>query len=910
MLDPGALNHHAADVLSWLATTSLSAAGIAVIVLAVQTFFGRWITPAWRYRLWGVLVLRLLLPALPASPASVANLALPDRVSFLWHRIADAHVAAPSADTSPSNAVTPPVQLPADNPSAPGITVTVVNGPRTFRSSPLPPVAPARPSPSHKLNIFVVTLSTWIIVAAFLFLRLLVANVALHKRLATALQADPGMLSLLRDCCAEMGIRRPPAVLVTSAVAIPAAAGVFKPRILLPPGLLETLSRPEQRTVLLHELAHIRRHDVAGNWLLALIQIVHWFNPVLWVALGRLRADRELARDAMVLSLSDRNDRRHYVDTLLKLTESLSNATFTDLLAPKTHVAVGMYGGKNGLKRRLQMISRIPESRRRIDWTGPVLAIVLVGALLTSAKSQTPDRLPKTLNARQTPTTVPSDLHAVKVPVLSEMPVIGRLFTTEAQGRPRAEQKLAPYNEVLPYPTDPPPAQPAPPPDAERQAVAQLQRQLPALTFDAVGFSDVIDFLRDVSGMNIFVNWKAVEEAKVDRNTPVSANLRNIKFSKALNVILDSVGGGQVKLGYTIDEGVLVITTADDLVHHVVTRVYDVRDLLALPPRNAARTNPAPATRPATREDLVDRLSNLIIDTIATSSWKERKGAVGTLRELEGQLIIIQTPENHRQISEFLALLREERQVQILVDARFITLDEQALGSLIDQWNHSSTPPRPVTRPSSAAGHGASPAQNRATDIFLTAEQMHQVMHLGTTSMLAAPYVLLANGQDTYVKISSYRSYLGEYSVVAKSNGEVRYEPVNKTVEPGIAMDLVAGLTDMGAVTLSLHPQVSALIGFTRAQWPGSPRNVELMVEQPNLKTSQFQTTVTIPDGITVLLGGLEDPGLTTDNTPTSRPSTIGRGLYILVTPTIIRQNPVEQKPFPLLTPDTRPSTR
>ena len=50
-----------------------------------------------------------------------------------------------------------------------------------------------------------------------------------------------------------------------------------------------------------------------------------------------------------------------------------------------------MYGGKNGLKRRLHMIARLPQSRRRFDWTGPALSLVLVGALLTSGKSQTHD---------------------------------------------------------------------------------------------------------------------------------------------------------------------------------------------------------------------------------------------------------------------------------------------------------------------------------------------------------------------------------------------------------------------------------------------------------------------------------------------------------------------------------------
>src|SRR6185503_19075525 len=118
-------------------------------------------------------------------------------------------------------------------------------------------------------------------------------------------------------------------------------------------------------------------------------------------------------------------------------------------------------------------------------------------------------------------------------------------------------------------------------PTAEERAMqAMLDRGVPELNFDAVAFADVVDFLRDVSGANIFVNWKALEAAGVDRTAPVTARLRNIKFSKALTIILDSVSGGTVPLGYTIDDGVITISTGEDLDRNVITRVYDTRDLI------------------------------------------------------------------------------------------------------------------------------------------------------------------------------------------------------------------------------------------------------------------------------------------------------------------------------------------
>src|SRR5213075_3147633 len=75
-------------------------------------------------------------------------------------------------------------------------------------------------------------------------------------------------------------------------------------------------------------------------------------------------------------------------------------------------------------------------------------------------------------------------------------------------------------------------------------------------------------------------NWRALEAAGINKDAPVTARLKDVRFSKALNTILSDVGGGNIKLTYTIDEGVITVSTADDLAKNVVTRVFDICDLL------------------------------------------------------------------------------------------------------------------------------------------------------------------------------------------------------------------------------------------------------------------------------------------------------------------------------------------
>jgi len=56
------------------------------------------------------------------------------------------------------------------------------------------------------------------------------------------------------------------------------------------------------RYVFLHELGHLKRGDILVNWLMALPLVLHWFNPLVWYAIQRIRVDGESACDALALS--------------------------------------------------------------------------------------------------------------------------------------------------------------------------------------------------------------------------------------------------------------------------------------------------------------------------------------------------------------------------------------------------------------------------------------------------------------------------------------------------------------------------------------------------------------------------------------------------------------------------------
>jgi RNA polymerase sigma factor (sigma-70 family) len=191
-------------------------------------------------------------------------------------------------------------------------------------------------------------------------------------------------------------------------------------------------------------------------------------------------------------------------------------------------------------------------------------------------------------------------------------------------------------------------------PPAEDAAIqAQLARALPEVNFDGVGFSDVIDFLRDVSGANIFVNWKALEAAGVDKNAPVTARLKNVRFDKALETILASAAGDN-RLAFKSDRGVLTITTADLIGGGgggaaaggggagalVAKRVYEINDVVA---------------GGADREGAVVKM---ITGSIAPSTWKGNGGS-GEAKFVSGKLVVTTSPENQKAVANLLEQVRK-----------------------------------------------------------------------------------------------------------------------------------------------------------------------------------------------------------------------------------------------------------
>ena len=190
------------------------------------------------------------------------------------------------------------------------------------------------------------------------------------------------MLNLLEDCKQLLKVHVPIDVVQSAKISSPALLGFLRPRLLLPNSMIESFEQEELRHVFLHELAHLKRGDVAVNWIMSALQVVHWFNPVLWFAFRRMRTEREMACDAHVLAAVETEERRSYGRTILRTITFLSGGR----LLPG---AVGIVEDKSEITRRIDMIATFRGSSSKQSVLGGVLLLCLAVVGLTGAEHAT-----------------------------------------------------------------------------------------------------------------------------------------------------------------------------------------------------------------------------------------------------------------------------------------------------------------------------------------------------------------------------------------------------------------------------------------------------------------------------------------------------------------------------------------
>ncbi len=179
----------------------------------------------------------------------------------------------------------------------------------------------------------------------------------------------------LNDAKSKMGIDQNVRLVESPACRVPMTFGLFRPYVALPAGCQHW--PPERwQMVLAHELAHIRRRDVAFIWIGLFARAVAWFHPLTWITFRQLCIDAEKACDDAVLSAGA--PPREYAVTLLEIAAAIGRKSPGNL--PVVHMA-----RRSALEKRVRSV--LDAKRRRGGVSRHGVALVASFALLAGGLS-------------------------------------------------------------------------------------------------------------------------------------------------------------------------------------------------------------------------------------------------------------------------------------------------------------------------------------------------------------------------------------------------------------------------------------------------------------------------------------------------------------------------------------------
>ncbi len=204
---------------------------------------------------------------------------------------------------------------------------------------------------------------------------------------------EPALRATIARAAVAFHLHVMPAVAWCERVAVPTVVGLLKPTILLPLSLSSGLSPEQVEMLLLHELAHLRRHDHWVNLAQWIVETAMFFHPAVWWVSRRIRAEREIACDDRVLAAGV--DATPYADSLLRMAELSRLATTPS--DPSAALALGSHGSRfSGFGHR---VLRLIEGREALESLRPArvwpvavaLVVLLAGCYAIACRPEAPD---------------------------------------------------------------------------------------------------------------------------------------------------------------------------------------------------------------------------------------------------------------------------------------------------------------------------------------------------------------------------------------------------------------------------------------------------------------------------------------------------------------------------------------
>jgi beta-lactamase regulating signal transducer with metallopeptidase domain len=379
--------------------------------------------------------------------AIVGALAIPliSRVSPLRLAVLPA-AARPTANATPQGSSLKSQSLPGSPSAGSAIDPAMIDTVRPENRESARTVPAPGKSPMPWTSVFI---GLWALGTAILLARLIAGLVAVRRIASRGHEITDAAWQVHIDrAILASGVRQPVEVVMSGATPVPYTCGLTHPTIVLPSTASEWTAE-RRDAVLLHELAHISRGDLAMNILSHVTRALYWPNPLAWLAANGLRFEGERACDDAVLRTGARAS--DYADHLLDIVKSIGR--------PVPNVALAMARSSDFEGRLLAILEpgvpRTRLGRTRAAGIGTAFAAALLPLSAMTSAPATAGLPPAPVTSAPTAAALPvtpgisAAAAGLKSQAVQQAPVVHAQAPTNTAPLPAASETIAALGEAL-----------------------------------------------------------------------------------------------------------------------------------------------------------------------------------------------------------------------------------------------------------------------------------------------------------------------------------------------------------------------------------------------------------------------------------------------------------------------------
>lgn len=352
------------DIFEVILLSSLIGSIIVAIILITKLIFKNTLNSIFHYYIWLILLIKLIIPFGPQVSLNISNI------------YENFHIQSTTNENAEDSQISTSKQPKDTNLDDSLSTASFQDSNKSIISSHI------NISSQNRVHIEKVFFFIWIFGIVLLTGILVLGHKKLRDILITSTKnVDSKHKKILYNCMNVMNIITDVELSYSSKISSPSLCGLIKPKILIPISVVDKISDDEFKYIVIHELTHLKNKDVFINWVITLLSIIYWFNPILLYGFHKIRQDCEFSCDCKVISYLGQGENLQYGNALIRVLELVGSS---NRIVGTTAVVMN----NSEIKRRLVMISKYKKINTKSIFLGVVIFIIIggLGIVLNTSK--------------------------------------------------------------------------------------------------------------------------------------------------------------------------------------------------------------------------------------------------------------------------------------------------------------------------------------------------------------------------------------------------------------------------------------------------------------------------------------------------------------------------------------------